>query len=301
MNGDLKICIVIVHYNTPKDVSEFIASFQRVDRTHLFKILLVDNQSTQENFFQLKSFTDDFDFVELIQAEKNGGFGYGVNVGFDYIKSKYLTDFILHIVNSDCKIENPQYLNEVWETWSSLKVPGLVGTKVLSDQLGKVQNTIMPFTSLKSILNFKGQYSYLNRSAHADQATAVEVINGVCFFVSSRAYEKVGGFDEAYFMYNEEHDLCYKLHQKGYRNYFLPIVSVIHFGDYSGTEEALDWRFLYKRRNQLLFLKKHRSFFSALVVFCLFFLSSFPKFMRSRNKSITLKQYHSALFKILIP
>src|SRR5690606_25298945 len=58
----------------------------------------------------------------------------------------------------------------------------------------------------------------------------VDILSGCCLFIAKDAIEKSGGaFDEQYFMYCEDVDLCYRLQQSGYTNYYFPEVDVLHF------------------------------------------------------------------------
>jgi len=263
-------------------------------------IIIVDNQSQQSEYDALSSFLKKKNSgkIELIQSEKNGGFGYGVNRGVDWIYNHRKTDDIyIHVINSDALVIDGTYLQKCVDFLQQHKTVGLVGPKVLMDDEKDVQNTILPITSLNSIINFKRKYSDINLSKTAEQPAQVDCINGVCFIVPLNVYRLVDGFCEEYFMYNEEQDLCYKITKAGYSIFFLPYKSILHYGAYN-TQEALDWRFLYKRRNQVLFLKKHRSKFQALLLSLIFTTTSIPKFLMSRNKeNIAWGNYIKQLYK----
>jgi GT2 family glycosyltransferase len=56
----------------------------------------------------------------------------------------------------------------------------------------------------------------------------VDLLVGACFMIPRHVYEKVGGFDERYFLFMEDFDLCREIHKAGYRVVYYPEVSVTH-------------------------------------------------------------------------
>jgi GT2 family glycosyltransferase len=98
-------------------------------------------------------------------------------------------------------------------------------------------------------------YEYTGKPAE------VEGVSGACLMVARRTFERVGGFSEDYFMYAEDLDLAFKVREAGYRNYYVPDATVIHYGG-SSSEQASStfsavmlpeaiWRFLRKTRGDL--------------------------------------------------
>lgn len=292
-----KIFSVIVHYNTPDDVIRL--SDQLVNMSYPdHEVIVVDNCSEEENKKILHQELKNINNVTVINAKKNGGFGYGVNSAFKYISDKKDQSFLLHVINSDSAVLNNEYLDVLAGFLSGKPDAGVIGPKVYADMKGQVQNTIMPFTSLKSILGFKKQYSAVNRSQEAKEPVVVECLNGVCFMVTSEVFHKAGGFDEGYFMYNEEHDLCFKVNQLGFNNYFIPVQSIMHIG--AGSEngvEELDWRFQYKRRNQVRYISIHKSKWEALTVAVMFSITAASKFYKRKRKGISYTGFVKELFK----
>lgn len=295
----MTIYSVIVHYNTSQPVCDLIESMDLIKNVD-HNIMIVDNQSQQNEYDTLSSFLKkrNSDKIQLIKTEKNGGFGYGVNRGVDWIYNHRTSDDIyIHVINSDALVIDGTYLQKCVDFLHQNKTVGLVGPKVFMNDGKDVQNTILPITSLNSIINFKRKYSNINHSEISESPTQVDCINGVCFIMSLCVYRQVNGFCEEYFMYNEEQDLCHKIIKAGYSIFFLPYKSILHYGAYN-TKEELDWRFLYKRRNQVLFLKKHHSKFQALLLSMIFTATSVPKFLFNRkSENIGWGKFVKQLYK----
>ncbi len=87
---------------------------------------------------------------------------------------------------------------------------------------------------------------------------AIEVLSGAFMMVRKEALEKTGGFDEDYFMYGEDIDLSYRLLQKGYQNYYLGSVSIVHFKGESTRKGSLRYNRMFYNAMEL-FVEKHLS------------------------------------------
>lgn len=84
----------------------------------------------------------------------------------------------------------------------------------------------------------------------------VDVIQGACLMVRREAIQQIGSFDESFYIYTEEVDLCQRLRQSGWKVYWLPSLSVIHYGGQS-TRQASRQMFLYLYHSKILFFRKH--------------------------------------------
>jgi GT2 family glycosyltransferase len=120
------------------------------------------------------------------------------------------------------------------------------------------------------------------------------------------ALEQVGLFDEGYFIYSEEVDLCYRLGQAGWPLYWVPEAEVIHYGGQSTRQVAMDM-FLRLYQSKLLYFRKHHGWLAAqgykliLVVATLVRLSLSPLACLERSprrqRHLTLAGYYLRLLK----
>ena len=89
----------------------------------------------------------------------------------------------------------------------------------------------------------------------SDKTTPAPVLSGACLFVSRSALERVGSFDDTFFMYGEDIDLSYRLETAGYTNYYFADVTIIHFKGESTPKDSRSNRQFYKAMSQ--FRRKH--------------------------------------------
>jgi GT2 family glycosyltransferase len=93
---------------------------------------------------------------------------------------------------------------------------------------------------------------------NTSHAVEVAVISGACVMVKRAVFEQAGQFSPEYFMYAEDVDLCYKIKTLGYRNYYIPDVSVVHFGGGSSNQAPSSFSIRMKRESMWRFLVKTR-------------------------------------------
>jgi len=214
----------------------------------------------------------------LIQNIDNNGYGGGINFGAKFA-SKFDPEYI-HIINTDTHILNKNYFEEIVSLFSNNKSYGVIGPGVLKTD-GQIQNTIMPFVSLKSALLFK--FIAINKSTIESRPKlfSVDVVNGVCFIINYKAFEKVNGFDDAFFMYGEEQDFCFRLNKAGFQVGFWSGLGIQHFESHNQqSNKVLGWRDILTRCNIVLFAKKHINNILALIIALLFSVSFLIKAIR---------------------
>jgi GT2 family glycosyltransferase len=258
---------IIVHYNNPEECCRFVSDF--LERVENHPVILVDNNSTQSNLYKLKTKIN-LERVLLIESIINDGFGAGVNIGVKAAQ-KFNPEY-LHVVNTDVILLNPYYITELISVLKKNTDISLAGPLVYKNRNNETQNTILPFPSLVNSLmfRFRAVKSYESNSINV---SIVSAINGVCFVVINKHFNKVGGFTESYFMYGEEQDLAYKLLQKGYKSAFVSTSSIIHLGANIKPERIIDWKFYAVRANQIRFISMYRTKFEALLLGFVFLVS----------------------------
>ncbi len=292
-NNSPLVISIIVHYQSPDECLQLIDDLQKITCPN-HQIVIVDNQSDPTIFEYLKtniSFTN----TELIQNHSNNGYGAGINFGVNHIK--HLNPGYYHIINTDTRISNTDYISQLVMALSANKKAGFIGPAV-SMPGGEIQNTILPFFSFQNALFFKRKHGKNSFIEDNPQFYPVDVINGVCALIRAEAFDAIKGFDEDFFMYGEEHDFCYRLKKAGYPSFFLSSPSIIHYEKHNKKiGKKVSWRDVLVRSNQILFLKKHNKSISAVGLSLLFSLTFFIKFLSGYSfEPIKLKRSISALF-----
>jgi GT2 family glycosyltransferase len=202
--GGAALYAIILNWNSWKNTIECVKSLQQVEGV-AFSILIVDNASTDGSEFHLRERLPD---VQLIQTGENLGYAGGNNVGIRYA-SDHGARYVL-LLNPDVTVQPT--------TLSSLMT-------VVEDQpaMGAVSPVIRWKGGSQSIWFGGGVIDWLDlRTLQFEQRpdtagfSAGAWASGCCMLISMQAIQEVGLFDEAFFLYFEETDLCQRLIAAGY-------------------------------------------------------------------------------------
>ena len=190
-----------------------------------FEVIVVDNASTDDTPEFLKEAAQKYPNFKFIRSEENLKYAGGSNLGASQAKGEYLV-----FLNNDTEPQ-PGWLVNAWNTLQTEKNIGILGAKLLYPDR-TVQHCGIEFQNLKFGNNFIWP---MHRYRHAKEDNPlvnkredVHAVTGACLFISRRLFKKVEGFDEAYGMYFEDTDLCFKVRGKGKRVVYEPSVVVIH-------------------------------------------------------------------------
>lgn len=237
----------------------------------------------------------DWEVVVVNNDKINRGFGGGCNEGARHSQGEYLL-FLNPDVNIGCK--DVKRLLMYIQTHQDVTAigPQFVGPdgSVVPSSLGSITfgSALIGLSFLQSIFpkNKVAQQFWLT---DWDRKTTREVgvINGACMMVRRKDFEQVGGFDESFFLYWEENDLCNRLKKLGKKILFLSEVSVGHVREQSMRQSPVDTSTFF-RRSRSIYLRKQcgilgGSFLSAWLwitdewrLVALFIIASIPRLMR---------------------
>jgi N-acetylglucosaminyl-diphospho-decaprenol L-rhamnosyltransferase len=200
------------------------------------KVVVVDNSMSGAAREPLRHHTDLA--VEIIEALSNGGFGAGVNLGMAGI-----TDEFAIISNPDVVVE-PGAIEALRAVARADKSLAVVGPAIFEAD-GKLHQSARAFPSLRrsGVHAFVGLVAPRSRAAeryrqenwNRSAGQYVDWVSGAFFLVRREAFEAVGGFDERFFLYVEEVDLCWRLRRAGWTVAYAPTAKVTHTGGVSGA------------------------------------------------------------------
>ncbi len=244
-----KVSIIILNWNGLKDTLECLESLQKINYPN-HEVIVVDNNSSGDDVNIIKEKFGDY-VKEIIISKDNLGFSGGNNLGIKYSLKKG-TDFIL-ILNNDTIVE-PDFL-------------GLLINKFkLDEQAGIVAPLINYYNKPQIIWSAGGKINKIRGAgvAYSDKlsfinkkASLVEFVSGCCMLIKKEVFQKIEGFDENFFLYNEDTDLCLRVLRTGYK-IFVESNSIIYHKVKSSTKRNLSAVALYyETRNRLYFVKKN--------------------------------------------
>ena len=223
---------IIVSYRTPAEVAAAVASLHAQSRPP-DEVVIVDNAAAEGE--SLRNVPDLGD-AQIRRAPANVGYGAGCNLG-----ASSATGDELLLLNADVVLTAGATSALVDRLHSDGRI-AVVGPRIYSG--GELQPSARAFPSLRTGL--LGRRSLLTRMffrarrypaelSHAyGSGGPVDWVSGACMLVRRSAFESVGGFDEGYWMYWEDADLCRRLVHEGWRVHFEPTAVVHHATGASG-------------------------------------------------------------------
>lgn len=241
------VSIIVLSYNKSTLTLQCLQSlFKNIDEKEI-EVIVVDNASTDDSVTLIKK---EFPKVKLIENTKNSGFAGGCNLGAKQARGEYLV-----FLNNDAEVtDNP--LPQMIGVFKTNEHVGIVGG-ILENHNGTLQRSFGNFYSLSAVfrLLFQGESGELTKFT-AKTVTQTDWVSGGFMMVKREVYEKVKGFDEAYFMYVEDMDLCYKVKKAGFSVYVQPESRVKHVGQAS-TNKTFAIVHIYEGLQ--IFYKQHKS------------------------------------------
>ncbi len=278
----MKLSVIILNYNVRYFLEQCILSVQRAMRDLDAEIIVVDNASQDDSCAMVKQF---FPSVQIIENKENVGFSKANNQGVAIAKGEYIC-----ILNPDTAVAEDTFAKclsfaEIHPKMGALGIYYLDGTGNFLPE--SKRNLPTPTRSLLKILGIAGgRKGYYAKYLNEKETGQVEILAGACMFLKREVYKEVDGFDEDYFMYGEDIDICYKLMKAGYTNYYDGSNQVLHYKGESTQKDAAYLDRFYGAMH--IFYKKHFSknkATTALVSFGVKLTKFFKKVKPSRNQN----------------
>jgi hypothetical protein len=248
------VSVVLVNWNGRALLDDCLASVRDGADGLATETLLTDNGSSDGSAEHVRSA---WPGVRMIENAENRGFGTGNNQAIRLARG----DKVL-LLNTDARLA-PGTLGALARFPDFHRAPAAV-TPALAGADGKPQNAFDNFPRLSTELLNKHLLRRLfpSRFPSKERAAAgpleVESAIGACLLLRRRALDEVGGFDEGYFLFLEETDLCLRLHRRGWRIWFLPSVRAVHLGGGSKARARAEaWIEYY--RSLYRYFRKNRS------------------------------------------
>ena len=247
MNNYLsELSIVIVTYKTNFEILK--NCLQSIDPK--VKTLIIENSSELNCHQEIKN---QFSNVEIICTGANMGYGAGNNFGLSKVKTKYAL-----ILNPDIVCDKEYFKN------IKIYLDKTVDFTIIGSQYYEILN-------YKSAFFFNNKEFDYNMKEDANNLQMVDWVVGCSILFDLEKFESKTIFDEKYFLFYEEKDLCLRLKQKGLQVYSSKILKVDHLGGKSSLEEDLSNIKLIKIRNWHLmwstfyYDKKNHNFIYAIL------------------------------------
>lgn len=256
------LSIIILSFNTKKLTIKCLESIIRQHRKELengvFEVIVVDNNSSDNTVSAIQQFKNKtINKIKIIENKKNYGFAKGNNIGAKKAQGKYLM-----ILNSDTKVLDKGLLGMV-DFLDKNKEMGILGARLVNSD-GTKQSSVGTFYTIPALLVmlFGGERFGLLRKSPL-KICQVDWVSGGAMMVRKVLFDKLNGFDEHFFMYVEDMELCWRSKKLGVLTYFYPKVTIMH-KERASSNRSFAIVSIYK--GLLYFYKKHTNHIAYLLV-----------------------------------
>jgi N-acetylglucosaminyl-diphospho-decaprenol L-rhamnosyltransferase len=247
------LSIIIVSWNVRDLLLKCLQSIFESQTCVDFEILVVDNASKDGSAEQVKTL---YPQVRCIENTGNPGFARANNQAIQICNGRHIL-----LLNPDTKVF-PGALDNLVKFLDEHPDAGAAGSRLLNPD-GSLQASCFPFPTLVRefwrlfhLDRLKPLALYRQENWDTIAPRSVEVVQGTSLILRRAALDQVGLLDEAYFVYTEETDMCYRLHKAGWERWWVPQSRVTHYGGQSTQQVALDM-FVSLYRTKTIFIRKH--------------------------------------------
>ncbi len=254
------ISVVIVSYNVREYLDACLQSIQHAARrfSGQVEIIVFDNDSRDGTLQLLKP---RYPQALWLASDRNLGFGSGCNRG-----AALATQPLLLFLNPDTLVSENTF-SVMWDFFQSQENIGVAGCKIVnrdgSLQLACKRSFPSPQVAAYKFMGLSGLFPksrvfgrYNLTFLDENKTHEVDAVSGSFLCVERSLYAEVGGFDEDFFMYGEDLDICFRIKLLGKRNFYHPATSVIHFKGESAKSKPFK-SFVYFYEAMIIFSRKH--------------------------------------------
>jgi len=254
----MQISIIIVNYNVRYFLEQALRSVLKANEGMDNEIWVVDNNSSDDSVEMVRSA---FPSVHLIANQENVGFSKANNQAIRLSKGKYVL-----LLNPDTVIEETT-LKKCYNFFEQTPNAGGLGVRMI-DGAGKFlpeskRGFPTPFVAFcktfglsklfpKSKLFNRYHLGYLPEN----EPNEIDVLAGAYMMMPRSVLNEVGLLDEAFFMYGEDIDLSYRISKAGYKNYYFPETTIIHYKGESTKKGSLNYVKTFYQA-MIIFARKH--------------------------------------------
>jgi len=288
----MSLSLVIINYNTREDLRKCLTTLE--EKLGARETIVVDNGSSDGS---REMVAEEFPWARLVDNPGNPGYASACNKGLAAASHPYVL-----ILNSDVEFLAGG-LEEVIDYLDAHPEVGALGPMVLNSD-GSRQMSCRRFPSMwqNIVHGFLGDFwpdnpftrSYQMKNMRQEEVREADWVSGAAMFVRRGAVEQVGGFDEGYFMYVEDVDLCWRLKRAGFKVVYHPAFKLIHHIGRTSSQQSVRMLYEHHRSMYLFFRKRYtgwrRGALTPLVLAGLagrFTLSLLVQYLRSRRERVS--------------
>ncbi|HEX7572243.1 MAG TPA: glycosyltransferase family 2 protein [Bacteroidota bacterium] len=277
------ISIVIVQYNHP-DLTKRAVETLRMHHRGELEIIVVDNGSREAG---VRAATEQFTGCTVIFNPANAGFGAANNRG-----ARASHGELVLFLNNDTLVRT-EILPQIESYFAGSPSCGAAGLQLLNAD-GTVQYSTGKFPTVWSEWRMSRRHNLYKR----EDTVRRDWVSGAALVVRRTVFEEVRGFDDRYFMYFEDVDLCARIRGAGHEIHYIPAIGVEHLRGGSQPDGIPPSVQMEYRRSQLLYYSRHASMINNLLLRAYLFARFFPhRLLGNRDQRTVAQAVLSTLFR----
>ncbi len=225
------LSVIIVNYNVKYFLEQCLYAVYRAGRRIAMEVIVVDNHSADGSRDHLEAA---FTGVQFHWLSENAGFAKACNLGLKHAKGEHIL-----FLNPDTIVSEACFESCI-DFLKTHPQSGALGVRMISESGHFLKESKRAFPSpVTSFFKLAGLARLFPRSPRFAkyylgnlseyQTHEVDVLAGAFMMIKKSVLNITGGFDEAFFMYGEDIDLSYRIQTQGYKNYYYPGVTILHF------------------------------------------------------------------------
>lgn len=276
-----QVCVIVVNWRLKEETLACLRSVEQLDVP--CRIIVVDNGSADGSVEQIARYCAP---AEIIALPANIGFAAACNRGIAHALDDSACEFVM-LLNNDAVV-HPQTIARLLCAAQAHPEAGILGPKVYCQDRPNViwyagahrrRGVLLASDTGRGQIDH-GQFRHIR---------SVDYVFGAAMLIRRSVLERVGVFDEQFFLYLEDLDFSLRAQRAGFKLLFVPEAHVWHAGSASSADQP-EWRIYHLVRSSVLFLKKHAGiwFFPLMVVW---FLATF-KFTLAGLRQKRLRSLH---------
>ena len=271
--------IVIVNWNSGELLNNCLNSVEKSNlQGLLINIIVVDNGSSDDSLRRISSNIK----YNLIQKNENIGFAQACNIGLLQSSSKYIL-----FLNPDTEVREDTFLKAVYKMEENNNI-SVLGVKYIDEngdiapscaRFPKVRYYFYDIIGLSKICPKKYHHATIMSDMDFSKSAFVDEVSGAFFFCRRSVLDRVGGFDERFFVYYEELDLSYRIKKSGGLTYYDADNEIYHKGC-GVSDQVKAKRLFYVLRSRIKYAFKNFNVVNAVVLFILtMFIEPFSRLL----------------------